>query len=131
MASEASDWRRLGMEVRRSRILAGYDRAEEFAARAGVSARTLLKLERGEHVRMGTVYKIEQALGWRAGAAEDILTGRTSPAEQAASPAGGDEPLTEQDRLMLEMLRMYRGQELTAEQARKALRILQHLDGDE
>lgn len=131
-----SDWRRLGAEVRRTRVLAGYDRAEEFAREVGTSARTLLKLERGQRVAMTTVYKIEAALGWAAGDAANLLDGQP----RGMRPPGSEIDQMREDASIVDAVRKlaeHEGQvrailnnpELTDEERVRFIRIVFEMNG--
>lgn len=48
---------------------------EEFAARGGVTARTVQRVENAEPLRRSTLSKIDRAAGWRSGSAQAVLDG--------------------------------------------------------
>jgi hypothetical protein len=71
----ASDWRRLASHVTSRRVQLGYRDRRAFAVAAGVTARTLGKLETGRPVGASTLAAVELALQWRPDSARRVLSG--------------------------------------------------------
>lgn len=59
---------------------------QALATAAGVSMRTVGSLERGDPVAFATLHAVERALGWRAGAASDVLAGDQPEERPARQP---------------------------------------------
>lgn len=77
---DADAWVRLGTLVRRARN-ATQESAEVFVKRAGISIKTLYRLEAGEKpARPRTLVAIDRGFGWPLGTTEDILAGADLPA---------------------------------------------------
>lgn len=72
-------WVRLGRLIRRAREAAD-ENAAEFAERARISAKTLLRVENGLPVRTRSLVAIDRGFGWPPGTTEDILAGADLPA---------------------------------------------------
>src|SRR5688500_5075303 len=77
----ATEWERLGRAAKRERALHNLSQAE-LARASRVSTDVIERLERtphsGSEILATNLYKIENALGWGAGTAEQILTDRSS-----------------------------------------------------
>lgn len=67
----------MGQHVRRARRARGFSTLDAFAARTGVSVRTISDLERGARssFRPETLGAVEDALGWEPESMETILKG--------------------------------------------------------
>jgi len=87
MPMTGQDPRRLADYVISRRTALGYDTQEELAAAAGVSAKTIGRLERGERVSSATRGKIERALAWVPGSMRAVLAGREPTATAEPGPA--------------------------------------------
>lgn len=76
MHAGAPDWARLGRLVAAERARRGLT-VNQFADSAGVSPRTLQRIEAGHEgpYRNATVSRLEDALGWRPGSTETVLAG--------------------------------------------------------
>lgn len=64
-ALTTEELRALGREVRAARIQKGYGRLDDLADAAGVTRKTLGKLERGIAVEESTMIRIEPLIGWQ------------------------------------------------------------------
>jgi len=73
MAGE--NWERLGDYVVARRTALGMRDRRAFAAKTGVTDRTLGKLENGKRVSASTLGAVENHLGWAPGSCRRILTG--------------------------------------------------------
>lgn len=73
MSDGREGWKRLGRYVLRARTDAGYGDTQDWVHKTGLSARTLLGLERGEHVGRKTLAKVEHALDLDTGALDQVL----------------------------------------------------------
>lgn len=67
-------WTNFGEQVRAARTDMGLS-YREAAARAGLSARTWIRIEQGNECTAGTLGKIGALLGWSPGVIEAILFG--------------------------------------------------------
>lgn len=73
-------WVRLGRLIRRARS-AMQESPEVFVERAGISIKTLYRLEAGQvPARTRTLVAIDRGFGWPLGTTEDILAGADLPA---------------------------------------------------
>jgi transcriptional regulator with XRE-family HTH domain len=94
------DWKRLADYVQARRRNQGLRSREAFAAKSGVSPRTLGALERGMSVSKGTLLAVDSALMWVAGSCERILTGGDPVLWPQHAPgfwADGDGDVTEEN----------------------------------
>ncbi|MGH2604403.1 MAG: helix-turn-helix domain-containing protein [Dehalococcoidia bacterium] len=82
---ERNEWKRLASYIRQRRIELGYRVRREFAAKVGLTDRTLGTLESGQHVGLDTLAAIEIGLRWAPGSAEHILAG--------GEPESTDQPI--------------------------------------
>lgn len=71
-----AQWQRLGARVRQDRARMGLKSQQALAHRAGVSRRTVAKLEAGTPVGPDTLIAVEAALGWAPGSVAEVLAGR-------------------------------------------------------
>ena len=69
------DWARLADYVAAARGRAGFTSQDAFAEAAGISTRTLSKLETCHPVSEVTLGRVESALGWKEGSAARVLAG--------------------------------------------------------
>ena len=69
------DWLRLADYVVARRVELGMRDRRAFAVAAGVTERTLGKLENGQHVSPSTLGMVENRLGWAPGSCRRILAG--------------------------------------------------------
>ncbi|MFE6223299.1 helix-turn-helix domain-containing protein [Streptomyces sp. NPDC057854] len=78
----------------------------DVAGRAGISDETLAKIRKGVRVRASTYRRLERALGWAPGAADDVQEGGEPTLLRAAEeqPADADEPLDPQAAAVLAIL---------------------------
>src|SRR5258708_36374677 len=90
MAGE--NWERLGDYVVARRTALGMRDRRAFAAKTGVTDRTLGKLENGKRVSASTLGAVENHLGWAPGSCRRILTGGEAGlgAARAGHPRDGD-----------------------------------------
>lgn len=72
-------WLRLGRAVKTARKKQGLRSAAEWNEATGISARTLLGLERGQPVSDETITRIEKVLGWPSVFAYTVLTDPDAP----------------------------------------------------
>lgn len=66
---------RLGQYVMATRKKMGYPERTDWAPAIGISAKTLGKLERGQHVGPGTLADVELFFGWAPGSCRNIMRG--------------------------------------------------------
>jgi hypothetical protein len=85
------DWRRLADYVVARRVELGMRDRHSLAAAAGITDRTLGKLENGQRVSPGTIAAIEHGLGWAPGSGRRVLAGG-EPGLAAPADAGYDDP---------------------------------------
>lgn len=74
---EDGDWAGLGEAVQRRRLELGLRSRDALAAKAGISARTLGDIERGQrgNYANSTWILLETALGWAPGSVAGVLSG--------------------------------------------------------
>jgi transcriptional regulator with XRE-family HTH domain len=89
------DHRRLADYVINRRTELDYASQEELAEAAGVSLKTVGRLENGASVASATLGKVERALKWKPGSMRAVLIGREP------TPIQMDEaPLTDEQKLL-------------------------------
>lgn len=69
-------WARVGEAIKTERRRLGYRTQHDLAARAGVSQRTISRLESGTRVSDGNIAAVEAALGWEPGTVDGLARGR-------------------------------------------------------
>lgn len=125
----------LARAVTRAREAAGWTRRRDFTDRAGISLRSLVKLEGGEQ---GVGRRVLEAVGralpeWTEDTPYDILAGGQAPAtsppdsheEPAVEPDPTPAPLSDEDRVRLQVLKdTIRAEGLTDELRLELLRYL-------
>ena len=79
IAAVEGDWTRLGrlLQERRGQLGFGFRRRKEFAAQAGLSDRTIARIESGQPTPRtpATKARIETAYEWAAGSFDTVLAG--------------------------------------------------------
>lgn len=83
------DWRRLATYIRARRTKLGWYTAQAFADDTGLTRQTVSTVENGRSVRPSTLHRIEDALGWAPGSAEQVLVGGEPTAIEVEPPAAG------------------------------------------
>jgi hypothetical protein len=87
------DWLRLADYVIARRVDLGMRDRRAFAEVAGVTERTLGKLENGQRVSPSTLAMVENRLGWAPGSCRRILAGgEPAPASPDRAPAEYQDP---------------------------------------
>lgn len=79
------DWKSLGNAVAGKRYKMGYRDARSFAQAAGLSERTIGRLENGHQMGRNTLIAVEAFFGWPTGTTDRILAGGESPDATVAS----------------------------------------------
>lgn len=95
-APDPTQLARLGDLVKRRRLALGMT-AEEAAARAGITAKTYARIERGDPSRDISYRKIEPALHWAHGSCLDVLAGAAPTIADPTSEGGTISPVAAHD----------------------------------
>lgn len=88
--AQASDWQRLGADIRKARLHIGYSNREDFSEVCNISVRVLSDLESGVRTNFSEriLARVEAGLGWPAGTIDQIVFDANFTAPTAA--IGGD-----------------------------------------
>lgn len=69
------DWKNLAQHVISRRVELGYRSTRHLAKVAGITEKTMGRLELGYSVRSGTLAAVERVLGWAPGSMDALLAG--------------------------------------------------------